>query len=222
MECRIFSIYGATDGGVASCTDLDDTQEQRLTTVGRAQDETEIRLVDVFDQPVAAGESGEIQWRTAGKSYGYLNDPEATAAVFTGDRFYRTGDLGQVDANGYLRITGRAKDMIIRGGRNISPRLIEEMVSKHADVAEVAVAAFPDRVLGERACAFVVPMPGARVTLDSLLAFLREQHMPTWQMPERLEVMDELPKSAGGKVMKNKLRELIAAKVKAEGEQVAH
>jgi non-ribosomal peptide synthetase component E (peptide arylation enzyme) len=222
MECRIFSIYGATDGGVASCTDLDDTQEQRLTTVGRAQDQTEIRLVDVFDQPVAAGESGEIQWRTAGKSYGYLNDPEATAAAFTGERFYRTGDLGQVDANGYLRITGRAKDMIIRGGRNISPRLIEEMVSKHGDVAEVAVAAFPDRVLGERACAFVVLMPGARMTFDGMLAFLREQHMPTWQMPERLELMDELPKSAGGKVMKNKLRELIAAKVKAEGEQVAH
>lgn len=216
MACKIFCIYGATDGGVATCTDLDDTQAQRLTTVGRAQDDCEIRLVDALDRPVAAGESGEIQWRTAGKSYGYLNDAEATDAVFTSDRFYRTGDLGSIDEQGYVRITGRAKDMIIRGGRNISPRLIEEMVGKHQDVLEVAVAAFPDAVLGERACAFVVQRPGAAMTLETLLVFLKEQQMPTWQMPERLELMDDLPKSAGGKIMKNKLRELVAAKVKAE------
>jgi acyl-CoA synthetase (AMP-forming)/AMP-acid ligase II len=162
-----------------------------------------------------------FNWRTADKSYGYLNDPEATAVAFTKDRFYRTGDLGVLDEDGYLRIVGRVKDMIIRGGRNISPRLIEEMVFRHPGVADVAVAGFPDRVLGERACAFVVLRRGASLSFDELIQFLRGEHMPTWQMPERLELMEELPKSAGGKIMKNKLREMIAAKVQAEADLAA-
>jgi acyl-CoA synthetase (AMP-forming)/AMP-acid ligase II len=219
MGCKIFVIYGATDGGVASCTSIEeDSQEQRLGTVGKPQDECEIRLMNELGETLPAGPdvSGEIQWRCADKSYGYLNDPEATAMAFTADRYYRTGDLGSFDATGRLRIVGRVKDMIIRGGRNISPRLIEEMVLRHPQVAEVAVAAYPDKVLGERACAFVVARTGADLTLASMLDFLRTQQMPTWQMPERLELLPELPKSAGGKVMKNKLRELVAAKVQAE------
>jgi non-ribosomal peptide synthetase component E (peptide arylation enzyme) len=136
--------------------------------------------------------------------------------AFTADRFYRTGDLGSFDSTGRLRIVGRVKDMIIRGGRNISPRLIEEMVLRDPRVYEVAVAAFPDKVFGERACAFVVPRAGTDITMPALIEFLRSQQMPTWQMPERLELMAELPKSAGGKVMKNKLREFVATKVQAE------
>ena len=106
--------------------------------------------------------------------------------------------------------------MINRGGRNISPRLIEETIIRHPQVAEVSVAAFPDPVLGERACAFVVLRSGATMTLSSLLDFLKSEKLSTWQMPERLELLDELPKSAGGKVMKNKLREYVAAKVQVE------
>ena len=222
MACKIFGIYGATDGGVATSTDLDDSQDQRLTSVGRAQDECELRLVDELGEPLPRGVSGEIQWRSADKSYGYLNDPEATAMAFTADRFYRTGDLGAIDEEGYLRIVGRVKDMIIRGGRNLSPRLIEEMVSRHPAILDVAVAAFPCPVMGERACAFVVTQANAPLTLAELLAFLQNERMPTWQMPERLELMDELPKSAGGKIMKNKLRDFVAAKVKAEAELTSH
>jgi non-ribosomal peptide synthetase component E (peptide arylation enzyme) len=213
MDCRIFGIYGATDAGAATSTDIADPVEKRLGSVGRAQEECEIRLTDESGRPVGTGQTGEIQWRSAGKSYGYLNDPEATAMAFDRARFYRTGDLGAMDADGYLRIVGRVKDMIIRGGRNISPRLIEEMVMRHPAVAEVAVAAFPDKVLGERACAFVVLHPGARVQLAGLLEFLKGEHMSVWQMPERLEIMAELPKSAGGKIMKNKLREFVAPKI---------
>ena len=218
MGCRIFVIYGATDGGVACCSLLDDPQDHRLNSVGWPQDECEIRLINEFGEPLPPGpeQTGEIQWRCADKSYGYLNDPEATAMAFTPDRFYRTGDLGTFDREGRLRIVGRVKDMIIRGGRNISPRLIEEMAQRHPQIAEVAVAAYPDKVLGERACAFVVQRPGANLTLPALLDFLRAQQMPTWQMPERLELLDVLPKSAGGKVMKNKLREYVAARLKAE------
>ena len=218
MGCKIFGIYGATDGGVCTSTDLDDTQEQRLTTVGRAQEECELRLVDELGEPLPPGVPGEIQWRNADKSYGYLNDPEATAMAFTADRFYRTGDLGSIDEQGYLRIVGRVKDMIIRGGRNLSPRLIEEMVGRHPRILEVAVAAYPCPIMGERACAFVVTSDAQPLLLRELLDYLQTERMPTWQMPERLEMMDELPKSAGGKIMKNKLRDHVAAKVKAEAQ----
>jgi len=221
MGCKIFGIYGATDGGVATSTDLDDTQEQRLTTVGRAQEECELRLVDELGEPLPPGVTGEIQWRNADKSYGYLNDAEATAMAFTADRFYRTGDLGSIDEQGYLRIVGRVKDMIIRGGRNLSPRLIEEMVGRHPRILEVAVAAYPCPVMGERACAFVVTSDARPLPLRELLDYLQKERMPTWQMPERLEMMEELPKSAGGKIMKNKLRDYVAAKVKAEAQAAA-
>ena len=216
MDCKIFVIYGATDGGVAASSDINDPQEKRLGSVGRAQDECEIRLIDEIGHEVETGQTGEIQWRSADKSYGYLNDPEATAMAFNKERFYRTGDLGAFDDDGYLRIVGRVKDLIIRGGRNISPRLIEEMVARHPQVLDVAVAAYPDKVLGERACAFVVLRYGSMMTLKDVLEFLKNEHMSVWQMPERLELMAELPRSAGGKVMKNKLRQFVADKVALE------
>jgi non-ribosomal peptide synthetase component E (peptide arylation enzyme) len=221
MDCRILVIYGATDGGCATSSDIGDPLEKRLGSVGKAHEECEIRLVDEAGRPVGIGQMGEIQWRSADKSYGYLNDPEATAMAFNSERFYSAGDLGVMDAEGYLQIVGRVKDMILRGGRNISPRLIEEMVMRHASVAEVAVAAFPDKVLGERACAFVVLRPSAQMPFGALLEFLKGEHLSTWQMPERLEIMAELPKSAGGKIMKNKLREFVAAKISDEDFQTS-
>lgn len=216
MSARIYVIYGATDGGVVCSSHIDDPQEKRLTTVGRLLPAREIKLLDALQRPAAEGEPGEIYWRSPDKSYGYLNDPEGSAAVFTQDRFYRSGDLGVFDADGYLRIIGRVKDMIIRGGRNISPRLIEDLLIEHPAVADIAVAAMPDPVLGERACAFVVPKANTALTLQDLIAFLRDRKAPTWQMPERLELLDQLPRSAGGKVMKSKLTELVTARLNAE------
>jgi non-ribosomal peptide synthetase component E (peptide arylation enzyme) len=216
MRCRIYVIYGATDGGVVCSTDIDDPQDKRLTSVGRALPGRDIKLLDALQRPVPRDEPGEIYWRTADKSYGYLNDAEGTATVFGPDGFYKSGDLGLFDVDGYLRIIGRAKDMIIRGGRNISPRLIEDLLITHPAVVEVAVAAMPDSVLGERACAFVVAKPGDLPTLADLLVFLKLRRAPTWQMPERLELLDELPRSAGGKIMKNKLTELVTVRLEAE------
>jgi non-ribosomal peptide synthetase component E (peptide arylation enzyme) len=216
VGAQIISIYGATDGSVATCNAIGDDQTRRLTTVGTAQEDVDLRLAGPTGEWLGPGEEGEIQWRTAAKSYGYLNDEAATAAAFTADRFYRSGDLGRIDANGYLRVTGRIKDVIIRGGRNLSPRLIEEQAQKHPCVLDVAVAGYKDAVLGERACAFVVARPGASLDLTGLVAFLRDQGMPVWQLPERLELMDELPRSAGGKIMKAQLREYVDARVAAE------
>ena len=174
MNCKVISCYGATDGGIVSSTDLDDPLEKRLGTVGRPYEEREVKLGDANGTPVGPGEPGEIYWRSADKSYGYMNDPEATNAVWTADRFYRSGDLGQFDADGYLMIIGRVKDMILRGGRNISPRLIEDVTIQHPAILEVAVASMPDPVLGERACAFAVLRKGAKLSFEELIAFLKE------------------------------------------------
>ena len=221
MNCMVLGLYGATDGGTVSSTTVKDAQHKRLSTVGRPFEGREVKLVDAKGVAVAPGESGEIHYRTPDKSYGYMNDPQATAAAFTPEGFYRSGDLGKFDEEGYLQIIGRVKDMILRGARNVSPRLIEETMIEHPAILEVAVAAMPDRVLGERACAFVVLKQGRKLDLDELIAFMKERKVSTWQLPERLEVLDELPKSAGGKVAKNQLTQLVTEKLAKEIGQTA-
>src|SRR5262249_6972563 len=150
-----------TDGGTPTFTSVDDTQDQRLRTVGRVRPGFECELRSPDGKPVARGEAGEVVWRGPDKSWGYLGDDAQTAAHFTPDHFYKSGDLGEFDQDGYLRITGRVKDMILRGGRNISPLTIEQQLIKHPAVVDVAVVSMPDAVLGERACAFVILRQGA-------------------------------------------------------------
>jgi len=219
MNCRVICNFGATDGGVVGSTVMDDPQEKRLGTVGRPWEAHEVKLVDANGKQVGPGEPGEIYWRSPDKSYGYLNDPEATGAAFTPDGFYRSGDLGRFDDEGYLMIVGRVKDMILRGGRNISPRLIEEEMIKHPAIAEVAVAPMPDPVLGERACAFVILRKDAALSFEEVIAFLKERKVSVWQLPERLELMQDFPRSAGGKIAKNKLTEFVTLKLKENADR---
>lgn len=215
----IQSIYGATDAGTPTLTTADDPREKRLGTVGRIVPGCECEIRDSDGNALPAGTVGEVTWRGADKSWGYLGADDQTRSVFTQDHFYKSGDLGQFDEDGYLKIVGRIKDMILRGGRNVSPLVIEEALIKHADVQDVAVAAMPDPVLGERACAFVIARPGAGLELAGLLEFLRGEGLATWQLPERLEIMQEFPRSAGGKTLKRELTALVTEKLKAELEQ---
>jgi cyclohexanecarboxylate-CoA ligase/acyl-CoA synthetase len=141
---------------------------------------------------------------------GYWQDPERTAEAFEFGWFH-SGDLGRMDADGYIRVTGRKKDIIIRGGTNISPTEVEEMLLEHPAVADVSIVGFPDRVLGEKACAFVVPAPGTEPTLADLTDFLRGKQIMIQKLPERLVLVSELPHTATGKVEKYKLREQLAA-----------
>jgi len=215
----IQSIYGATDAGTPTLTTVDDPREKRLGTVGRIVRGCECEIRDSDGNALPAGTVGEVTWRGADKSWGYLGADDQTRSVFTQDHFYKSGDLGQFDEDGYLKIVGRIKDMILRGGRNVSPLVIEEALIKHVDVQDVAVAAMPDPVLGERACAFVIARPGAGLELAGLLEFLRGEGLATWQLPERLEIMQEFPRSAGGKTLKRELTALVTEKLKAELEQ---
>lgn len=213
-SCRIQTVYGATDGGVPLMTRLDDPAEKRRTTVGRVLPLTDLLLVDGDLRPVAPGEPGEILWRGPTKSFGYLNDPERTEEMFP-DGFYRSGDLGALDADGYLRIVGRAKDLIIRGGQNISPREVEEAVGAHPAVAEAAAVGVPDPVYGERVCVAVALRDGRTLELAELVSFLELRQIATFKLPERLEIFAELPRNASGKTSKDDVRRLVAERTAA-------
>lgn len=216
MGCKIQSLYGATDGGTPTMTTVTDPREKRLSTVGRVVRGCTCQIWDHNGKPIGTGEQGEVVWRGPDKSWGYLGDEAATAQAFTAEGFYKSGDLGEFDEDGYLHITGRIKDMILRGGRNISPRTSEELLIRHPAVLEVAVAAMPDPVLGERACAFVMLREGQTLTFDEMAAFLKSQKIAVWQLPERLEVVTEMPRSTGGKIAKAKLTALVTAMIEKE------
>jgi len=217
MGCKVQVMYGATEAGAPYMVSVDDPQEKRLLTVGHLLNDCDVELWDADEKKVPEGSIGEVVWRTAMNSYGYLNDDEETAKIFTEDGFYKSGDLGKVDEDGYLQIVGRVKDMILRGGRNICPKTSEEILIGHPSVAQVAVAVMPDPRLGERACAFVVLNPGQSLTFDEMIQFLKEKKTAVWELPERLEIIEEMPISAGAKIMKNKLTDIVSAKLKNEG-----
>jgi non-ribosomal peptide synthetase component E (peptide arylation enzyme) len=215
--CIQHVVYGATDGGVPTMLCFDDPPEKRHTTVGKVFAYNELRLVDATMSDVAPGEPGEILWRGPTKSYGYLNEPERSEAAWYGDGWYRSGDLGRMDEDGYLSIVGRVKDLIIRGGQNISPREIEDLVVALPEVAEAAVVGVPDPLFGERVCACVILREGASLTHEQLVERLRQAQVATFKLPEFLEIMDDFPKSTGGKVSKVELRAQFAHRLSAAG-----
>jgi acyl-CoA synthetase (AMP-forming)/AMP-acid ligase II len=218
FDCIVQAVYGASDGGVPVMTRTTDAVDKRRTTVGRPLPLTDLRLLDSELKDVADGEAGEAVWRNPTKSHGYLNDPARTEEMFWGDGYYRSGDIGVVDADGYLRIVGRSKDVIIRGGQNISPRELEELVAQHPDVLEVAVIGVPDAVYGERVAACIVPQPGRRVDVADLAQFLAVRQVARHKQPEVVELFAELPRNAGGKLAKLDLEAEVGRRVAARAQ----
>jgi cyclohexanecarboxylate-CoA ligase len=175
----------------------------------------ETRVIGGDDRPVAPGQEGRLQVRGCSNFVGYLKRPQWNAT--DEDGWFETGDLARMDSEGYVRITGRAKDIIIRGGENIPVVEIEGLVYQHPSVAEVAIVGMPDERMGERACAFVVAKPNSSgaLSLDDISNFLLGRNISKTYLPERLEVIAELPKTPSGKVQKFRLRE-IAKSLKAD------
>lgn len=207
----LMPLYGCTEVMAATCCHPGDPLERRAGSDGSpALDGIEITLVGLEGEAVAPGEEGEICYYGPGGILGYWRDPERTAATIDADGRHHTGDLARFDDHGYLRVSGRLKDIIIRGGTNLSAAEIEGYVLDHPAVAAVAVVAVPDDRLGEKACAVVVPAPGRAPTLDELTTFLREKRISNQKLPEKLVLVDELPMTATGKVQKFLLRELAA------------
>ena len=207
--CRVHTMYGATDGGVPVTTHIDDPDEIRRTTVGRLVRGMRFRIIDPMGRDQPAGSAGEIVYQGIQKTFGYLNEPERDEEMFP-DGWYHSGDVAVADEAGNIRIVGRIKEMIIRGGQNISPREIEEAIIGHPAVAQVAVVGYPDPVMGERACAFIVPADAAKPpSLDAIKDHMLGLQLAKFKLPERLEIVESLPMSAGNKVLKNELRERL-------------
>ena len=172
----------------------------------------EIRIVDPDGKEVPAGSDGEIRYRGPGRLIQYWNRPDLTAAATDSEGWWRTGDLGRLDDHGYLRVTGRLKDIIIRGGFNISAREVEEALLQHPAIANVALVGLADPVVGERACAVIVPRRGVKVTLEELYDYLTaERKIAVWKVPERIEFVEDFPVTATGKIQKFALRERYQA-----------
>jgi acyl-coenzyme A synthetase/AMP-(fatty) acid ligase len=217
--CRVQSIYGTSEAGATTMTSIHDTPTKRRNTVGRPLLGQEVRILADDGSTAPQGQPGEVCWRGANKSYGFLHDKDSTTKVWDADGWLHSGDLGCIDSEGYLQIVGRKKDMIIRGGQNINPGAIEEALLEHPSVMEIAVVPFDDEVLGERIAACVVTSDDG-LALESLKSLVLARGMAAWHQPELLVRVLELPRNAGGKVDKRFLTAL-AVQVAREKEAKA-
>jgi cyclohexanecarboxylate-CoA ligase len=211
---QVLSLYGRSENLVTTTCTVDDPPERSVTSDGKAAPGQEVRIVGPDGNEVPRGTEGDIAFRGAMNLLEYIGQPEATAEMFTADGFSTSGDLGVMDADGYVRVTGRVKDIVIRGGLNISVRQVEDLLSAHPAVSAVAAVGMPDEVLGERVCCYLVPVPGAApLTVEQISAYLLAAGLAIQKVPERVEVVSALPMTATGKVQKNLLREDIARKL---------
>ena len=207
LGVRFTIIFGQTEASPCiTGTHLDDTPEDKAETLGQPLPQTEVRIIDpATGETLPTGAVGELCTRGYLVMAGYYNMPEATAEAIDAEGWLHTGDLASMDERGYCRIEGRLKDMIIRGGENIYPREIEELLFTHPAVGDVAVVGVPDPKWGEEIAAFVRPAPGTSPTADELFAFVRA-HLAPYKAPKRWIFCDSFPTTPSGKVQKNVLR----------------
>jgi acyl-CoA synthetase (AMP-forming)/AMP-acid ligase II len=203
-NANVTNGYGMTEAGPAYCTLPREELERRPGSVGKPMPPAEFRIVDEAERDLPPGEIGEVLIRNPGRQREYYNDPEATAAAWNRDGWLRSGDLGYLDADGYLYIVGRKKDVIIRGGNNVHAKDVEDVLYAHPAVLEAAVAAVPHEVLGEDVGAWVVLRPGATATAEELQAHCAAS-LADYKVPRRITFMDALPRNPTGKVQKDKL-----------------
>jgi acyl-CoA synthetase len=213
---KLLQFYGSNETGALSRTTTRDTRELRLTTAGRILEGMSVRLFDEQGRDVTASGQGIPACRGPATSQGYYRDAEANRKLFTTDGWMLTGDIATLDAQGYLRVVGRVADFIIRGGKNVSAPALEEAIAAHPAVALAAAVAMPDEVFGERVCVYAELRPRASLDLAGLVAFLRERGVSKETLPERLVVLDELPRASGGKLAKQALRDDIRRRLALE------
>jgi len=209
LGAKVVSAWGMTENGAVTLTRLDDSDERSFNTDGCPLPGVEIKVVDVDGMALPVGEAGRLLLRACSNFGGYLRRPHLNGT--DAEDWLDTGDLGYMDAQGYLRITGRSKDVIIRGGENIPVVEIESLLYRHPAIAMAAIVAYPDERLGERACAVVVPKPGQSIDLRSIQDFLKAQKVAIQYIPERLIVRAAIPSTPSGKIQKFKLREMLQA-----------
>jgi acyl-CoA synthetase (AMP-forming)/AMP-acid ligase II len=214
LRGSLIELYGMLETGFQSWTRPTDDVESVCGTVGLPIAEVRSKVLDEHDEECKPGAVGEILSHGPSVTIGYYNNADANARSFTGDGWFRTGDLGTFDTDGLLRIVGRKKEMIIRGGANIYPREIEEVLYQHPDIMDAAVIGIPDARLGERTCACVVPRAGRTLCFEDVVGFLRPK-IATYKLPEIVEVLTDLPRTPTGKIQKEPLRAMIMGKLQS-------
>lgn len=206
MNTKIISAWGMTENGAVTTTRPEDDPERAIHTDGLALPWTEVRVVDDQGQELPRGSEGNLMTRGASLFVGYLKRPELYGVDQEG--WFATGDLARMDEDGYIRITGRTKDVVIRGGENIPVAEVENLLYRHPAISSVALVGCPDERLGERVCAYVTLKEGhAELSLKDAVTFLLEQRLTKTYLPEYLEVLPELPRTPSGKIQKFKLRD---------------
>lgn len=214
---QVLRLYGSTEVLCATWNRPGDSLARRATTDGLPLSHTEIDIRDDDGRSLPPDAPGELYVRSPQASVGLFADRERTASTYPGDGWVRSGDLASLDTAGYLTIVGRKKEIIIRGGVNIAPREIEELISAFPEVDRVAVVGVPDERLGERTCACVVFRDGQRLDLAEIVARLKADGLAVYKLPERLHVMAELPMTPSGKVQKHVITQQIRQSVGQEG-----
>ena len=206
LGAEVGGAWGTTESCLGCAFVPGDPPERAWGTDGRALTGTSLRVVDDEGRPLSPGEEGNFEVGSDCLFVGYLNRPELTSEAVTADGWYRTGDLARIDADGYVRITGRVKDVINRGGEKVPVAEIEQLLHAHPAVHDVAIVAMPDERLGERACAFVVLDDDADLDFEMMLEYLDSHRVSKTYWPERLELVETLPRTPSGKIQKFVLR----------------
>lgn len=207
LGSKIISAWGMSENGACTLILPDDDDERAVNTDGCPLPGMEVKIVDEAGATLRPGEVGRLLVRGCSNFGGYLKRPQWNNT--DADGWFDTGDLARMDDAGYIRISGRSKDIIIRGGENIPVVEVEALLYRHPAVAQAAIVAMPDERLGERACAVVVTQPGKTLDFEGMVAFLKEQRLAIQYMPERLMLLDAMPVTPSGKIQKFRLREMV-------------
>ncbi len=217
LKCKFYNVYGSSEGPCTQ-TRYEDPEDIVLHTVGwPVCPYDEFKVIDSNGNPLPAETEGELIVRGPCIFQGYYKSEAENREAFTSDGFYRTGDIAKFDREGRLVITGRRKDIIIRGGENIGAKEVEDLISGHPKVGQVAAVGMPDPILGERVCAFIKPKKDQTISFEEVISFLRGKKTSVLFLPERVEVIAEMPLTNVGKVDKKRLREEVKEKLKKEG-----
>jgi len=217
LKCKFFNVFGMSEGPCTQ-TRYQDPDEVIFHTVGwPVCPYDEFKVIDGNGNQLPQGKEGELVARGPCIFQGYYKAEAENQETFTRDGFFRTGDIAKFDEAGRLIITGRKKDIIIRGGENISAKEVEDLIAGHPKIAQVAAVAMPDPVLGERVCTFIKPKKDAVITFEEIITYLKEKKTSVLYLPERIEIVEEIPLTNVGKVDKKRLREEIREKLKKEG-----
>ncbi|EEX1757196.1 cyclohexanecarboxylate-CoA ligase [Escherichia coli] len=210
LGIKLLSVYGSTESSPHAVVNLDDPLSRFMHTDGYAAAGVEIKVVDDARKTLPPGCEGEEASRGPNVFMGYFDEPELTARALDEEGWYYSGDLCRMDEAGYIKITGRKKDIIVRGGENISSREVEDILLQHPKIHDACVVAMPDERLGERSCAYVVlKAPYHSLSLEEVVAFFSRKRVAKYKYPEHIVVIEKLPRTASGKIQKFLLRKDI-------------